>query len=122
MLPITRVTIPGPPRTKKNHSRLVWRGKNPRILPSEAYEQWEAVGLAKCRIEGPKQLNGPLNCRATIYRQTLTGDAVGYYQAIADFLQKAGVVIDDKWIVSWDGTRLDKDADQPRIELVLEAH
>ena len=119
-LPLTQVTIPGPPRTKKNHTRLIWCGGKPRIMPSEAYLEWEKSGLQTCTIKGPKSLAEPLNVRATIYRATLTGDAVGYYQAIGDFLQKAGVVVDDKWLVSWDGTRLDKDAASPRVELTLE--
>ena len=119
-LPLTTVMIPGPPRTKKNHSRIVRYGGKAGILPSEAYMEWEANGLKTCKIKGRKGLAEPLNVRATIYRATLTGDAVGYYQAIGDFLQKAGVVVDDKWLVSWDGTRLDKDAASPRVELTLE--
>lgn len=121
MTTLSTVVIPGPPRTKKNHSRLVWNGQRPRILPSKAYEDWEAVALAKCKIQGAKYIGVPVNCRANIYRDKATGDAVGYYQALADFLQKACVVLDDKWIVSWDGTRMSKDADNPRVELTLEA-
>jgi hypothetical protein len=31
------------------------------------------------------------------------------------------VVADDKWIKQWDGSRLAKDADWPRIDVVLTA-
>jgi len=115
------LVIYGPPRTKKNHGRRVWAPKQQRAVhvPSEAYEAWCAVAL----MQIPKSLrlpDQPYNCRALIYRTRSAGDAVGYYQAIADMLQAAGVVSDDKWIVSWDGSRLRKDARNPRVELVIE--
>lgn len=61
-----------------------------------------------------------LNCRALFFRDANAGDAVGYYQGLADVLQEAGILQDDVSIVSWDGTRLTKDANDPRVELVLE--
>jgi hypothetical protein len=63
----------------------------------------------------------PLNCCAIFYRDADRGDAVGYYQGLADALEAAGVVADDKWIKQWDGSRLAKDADWPRIDVVLTA-
>lgn len=118
---LVSVVIPGAPRTKKNHSRIVWNGNRPRILPSKAHEEWAEQAERRCTIKGRKAIAEPVNCRASIYREALTGDAVGFYQAIADLLEKVGVVENDKWIVSWDGTRLMKDAKEPRIELCLEA-
>ena len=61
----------------------------------------------------------PVNCAALFYRDALRGDAVGFYQGLADVLEKAGIVENDKFIVSWDGSRLRKDAARPRVELVL---
>lgn len=78
----------------------------------------------------------PVNCMAIFYRQKNIGDAVGFYQALADLLEicqdckqkkrkcqcyqfGARVLDDDKWIVSWDGSRLSKDKDNPRIEVLL---
>jgi len=61
-----------------------------------------------------------VNCRALFYRDALRGDAVGYYQALADALEEAGIVKNDRLIVSWDGSRLLKDADIPRIEVTLD--
>ena len=48
-------------------------------------------------------------------------DAVGYYQALADALESAGVLSNDKWITQWDGSRLAKDAERSRIEVTLTA-
>lgn len=63
----------------------------------------------------------PLNCAAIFYRDANRGDAVGYYQWLADALESAGVLSNDKWIVQWDGSRLAKDAKRPRIEVTLTA-
>jgi Holliday junction resolvase RusA-like endonuclease len=40
-------------------------------------------------------------------------------QALADTLEAAGVVPDDKYIAAWDGSRLLKDAADPRVEVTL---
>jgi hypothetical protein len=44
---------------------------------------------------------------------------VGYYQGLADLLESRGILANDKHIVSWDGSRLLKDAARPRVELIL---
>jgi len=104
-------------------------------LPSDAYREMERqlVAWAKTTIvQDPTRddeplwlahtaLAQPLNCAAIFYRDADRGDAVGYYQALADSLEAAGVVADDKWIKQWDGSRLAKDANRPRIEVVLTA-
>lgn len=120
------------PRTKKNHPVLVpARGKHgqpiQKLLPSEAYRAWNAIAqirLLPVRQEvwrtHPEGLAMPLNCKALFYRDAERGDANGYYQGLADALQEAGVVKDDVWIRQWDGSRLLKDRDNPRIEVTLE--
>lgn len=112
-------TIPGKPRTKKNHG---WRTKRGRQMPSHAYAAWSKEALLHLCVlmAGRPTIQGPVNCRALFYRDALRGDAVGYYQALADTLEDARVVHDDVLIVSWDGSRLLKDAKNPRIEVVLE--
>jgi Holliday junction resolvase RusA-like endonuclease len=117
------MVIVGPPRTKKNSGEM-WRPKQggTRYMPSPAYRRWEAAALPQLRIQwaGRAAITGPVNVRATFYREANVGDAVGYYQALADALEKAGVVENDKLIVSWDGTRMRKDAERPRIEFEIE--
>ena len=61
----------------------------------------------------------PVAHRVAMLRDALRGDLLGYLDGIADALQEAGVVEDDKWILGWDGSRLDKDAAAPRVELVI---
>ncbi len=40
-------------------------------------------------------------------------------EGLADILEAAGIVEDDKWIVSWDGSRLEVDHKRPRVEVEL---
>lgn len=126
-----------PPRTKKNSATMLPNRARPVLIPSNAYLKWERAairsllgeGIIKAHIDlsgektyrvvGAKAIDYAVNCRALIYREMRSGDAVGFYQAIGDFLQLAGVVVNDKFIVSWDGTRLLKDPVRPRVELEL---
>lgn len=119
--PILRFIIHGAPRTKKNHG---WRTKTGRQMPSKAFAEWNKqaqMWLMTVRVlyRDMLPIDKPVNCRALFYRDAERGDAVGYYQALADALQEARIVEDDKLIVSWDGSRLSKDAEGPRIWVEL---
>ena len=120
-------TLPVTPRTKKNsrvHAKV--RGRTV-PLPSDAYREMERLIVSWCCARLGKiarlsyTLAQPLNCAAIFYRDANRGDAVGYYQGLADALESAGVLSNDKWIVQWDGSRLAKDAKRPRIEVTLTA-
>lgn len=130
--------LPVTPRTKKNsRTHVRKRAKTGNMitvpLPSDAYRGMESgiKDWARSRAgeiyRGPEwygpylRLAQPLNCGAIFYRDADRGDAVGYYQGLADALEAAGVVADDKWIRQWDGSRLAKDASRPRIEVTLTA-
>lgn len=118
-------TILGAPRTKKNHGRRIKRGRRIFHVPSEAHEAWAGPAVLQIRQQwrritvdgGPCMMQ--VNVRALFYRDANRGDAVGYYQALADALEAAGVVEDDKLCVSWDGSRLLVDRVRPRIEVTL---
>jgi Holliday junction resolvase RusA-like endonuclease len=114
--------IPGAPRTKKNHGRRIQRGGRKYDIPSAAYEAWNIqaqIHLMLGRQSRPNTITTEVNCAAIFYRDALTGDAVGYYQGLADALEEAGIVSNDKLIVSWDGSRMLKDADDPRVDVTL---
>lgn len=119
--------IPGPPRTLKNHG---WRTKSGKQMPSKAYQAWNQTAQLhlldwklKMRQYGEHApllpITVPVNCRALFYRDRLAGDAVGYFQGLADTLEEARIVENDVLVVSWDGSRLFKDAANPRIEVTL---
>jgi Holliday junction resolvase RusA-like endonuclease len=99
----------------------------PKPLPSEAYEEWEKNALSQCvgikvqlaslGVELP--ILAPVSVEAAVYRERDTGDAVGYYQAVGDMLQAAGILKDDRQIEDWDGSRRLKDAANPRVEIFI---
>ena len=131
--------IPGPPRTKKTSNRVISIPKKgahrcarcghmpgfPKVLPSEAYEQWEAAAVLHCAIikaalrsvgvELP--ITAPVSVDAQIYRDRNVGDVCGYQQAIGDMLQDAGIISNDSQIEDWDGTRRRIDRESPRVEI-----
>jgi Holliday junction resolvase RusA-like endonuclease len=133
--------VHGPPRTKKTHNRVVnipFKGSSrcracgripgtPRVLPSEQYELWEKSALAQSFgiKDGLKRagVNLPIaslvNINAQVYREANIGDLAGYLQAIGDMLQKAGILLNDSQIDGWDGSRRQKDATNPRVEIFI---
>jgi hypothetical protein len=124
-------SILGAPRTKKNHGRLVFAGRRrrPRILPSQAHEEWYGralpqVCVARMRLTQEGRvlpISEPVNVQAKFYRERATGDATGYYQALGDLLERGGILENDVLIESWDGSRRLKDAVCPRIDVVITA-
>lgn len=66
-------------------------------------------------------LGAPLNCRALVYlgnRQH--GDTLGYLQGLADLLEARRVVENDRFLVTWDGSRCVHDGSVPRVDVTLE--
>ena len=128
MIITPKFTLYGSPRTKKNSLRRIRRGRRTLSISSAAHERWEWIAKKSLPVARQQLIEAglklpitvPLNARVQIYREAYSGDAVGYYQAVADWLQKVGIVENDRQIRSWDGTRLQKDADLPRVEIVLE--
>lgn len=142
-----RYTILGTPRTKKNSQRITSHGGILPSAAFEAYEKGAVfipaiptsviaaryaheVELRRAKAERRKPRAcatdrpsvvpiGPLNMCAVVYRATDVGDLFGYLQGIADMLQNAGVIADDKWIKMSDGSRLEKDPKTPRVEVLL---
>lgn len=134
----------GPPRTKKTSNRIYqvpkkggrkcfgcgqWRpGESfTKIMPSEQYELWEADALSqmigikmKLGARGVRlPIAGLVSIEALIYRDADQGDVAGFHQAIGDMLQAAGVLLNDKQIEDWDGTRRLKDRANPRVEISI---
>lgn len=126
-----RLTIVGAPRTKKTSSRIIGSGPKcnacgkrtgrPFLIPSEENVAWtkDAVRQLREQLAGRAGFTVPVNCRILIYRDRAVGDAVNFFQASADALETAKVVENDRLIVSWDGSRLLKDAGNPRVEILL---
>jgi Holliday junction resolvase RusA-like endonuclease len=113
--------ILGAPRTKKTSNRVLRFGRFNKVVPSAAWLAWRDIAVPQLRLQwaGRAPIDQSINVAAVFYRDAKRGDAVGYYQSLADVLQEAGVVIDDKVITSWDGSRLSKDALNARVEVEI---
>ncbi len=144
-----RFVILGPPRTKKNSRRRKYSFAQKRTfsVESEAQEKWAVAAAEQLQIQRNAYLRrggagarwepirGDVHVRALVYRDADRGDLVGYLQAIGDVLEaltlrhatkrrppsKGGIIVDDKQIKSWDGSRLLLDRDNPRVEIYVEA-
>jgi hypothetical protein len=117
----TTITLSGIPRTKKNSGQIaIGRDGKPHVFPSKAWRAWVKTVQAN---HGKKSLftlpDRPYNCEAVFYCDANRGDANGYYQGLADLLEKWGLISNDKWIVSWDGSRLEVDRVLPRVVFTL---
>lgn len=116
-------TVYGAPRTKKNSLRIMrGRGGTPFVAQSRQANAWElhAVLQLQAKSHGlPAWVRGPVNLRARIYRERDVGDLGNYLAAVCDALQASGVVENDREILGFDGSRLLKDAKNPRCEITL---
>lgn len=124
------LVVRGAPRTKKT-SNQIWRAKKGRriIVPSQAWLLWVATASIRWYTadEAPQLWPRParplldwrVNVCATFFRDADRGDAVGYYQGLADLLERFGIVPNDRLFVSWDGSTLRVDRDEPRVEVTL---
>lgn len=121
-VPSVSFIVHGAPRTKKNHTRILRVRGRVVVAQSESHDAWANTAILQLRAKShglPAWIRGPVNLRARIYRERDTGDLGNYLAAICDALQAAGVVTDDREILGFDGSRLLKDAKNPRVDIVL---
>lgn len=135
--------VRGAPRSKKTSNRVVnigpmcrhcgKRGGFPKVLPSLAYEEWEADAIRQCMVIKPKlraagvelPIVHPIGIEALFYlAPTKAGsmrldcpDLSNLLEALADMLQEAGVIQDDRLIEDWDGSR--RLLGDPRVEVFI---
>lgn len=118
--------IPGAPRTKKNHSRIVVNRATgrPMVIPAKEYKEYEercALHISH-QIRGIK-INEPVNLKCVYYMPTRHKvDLANLLGATCDILVKYGVLEDDnsRIVVSHDGSRVDYDKEDPRVEITIE--
>ena len=116
-------TIPLPPITKKNHSRIITAHGRPMIIPSKQYTDYEKeCALFIPRLDEP--INTPVNINAIFYKQTRRAcDLTNHLQALDDILVKYKVIADDNRnvVYSVDGSRVLYDKNNPRTEVIITA-
>lgn len=114
------LTILGHPVTKKNSQILRCRGGRPLIVQSKKYRQYEKMVLAQMvHYTGPRY-NCPVRVNARYYlKDNRWPDLNNLMAGTADILEKAGIIENDRQIVSWDGSRIMGKSEEPRVEIVI---
>lgn len=127
-----RFTIPGDPRTKKNSSRILYKGARcpvckkgtPFVKPSESYETYEAASLWQLRCRREKPIDQAVNVKCLYYMETQRAvDLNNLLEATCDILVKAHVLADDnsRIVAGHDGSRVLYDKGNPRVEITITA-
>jgi hypothetical protein len=117
---VLRLTLFGPPRTKKAHNQVMMSGGRLVVAPSKAWLEWRDSLWRSGQMPSPVRLPAePVNCEALFYRDKDTGDVHGFYQGLADVLEEGGVLPNDRFVKSWNGSLLLIDRGCPRIEITL---
>jgi Holliday junction resolvase RusA-like endonuclease len=132
-----KIILPGSIRSKKNskqplpipcekstlYKKYSRAGIKPvRIIlqPSKAYQEWEKAARAAFLAEFgridliPKDT--PIHVKAVAYIKGVAPDLSGMCESVGDCLE-GFVWIDDRQIVSWDGSRVFRDKENPRTEI-----
>lgn len=116
--------IPVRPATKKNSGQIVMRGKDPVLIPSKNYLQFEKSCLPYLKEvkDTAGVINYPVNVQCTFFTETKRKiDLPNLLNAIDDAMVKSGLIIDDNRdiIAGHDGSRVYHDKFNPRIEIVI---
>lgn len=118
-----RFVILGKPPVKKNSQRIVVnKTTNARfIMPGSKYKKWHAHAVTQLKAQWRDEPHsGFVHVRAHFFLPDLRRvDLSNLLEAPADALEEAGVLENDYWISSWDGSRRLLDRNNPRIELTV---
>ena len=117
-----KITIPIPPRTKKNSQRIVLVKGRPIVMPSAEYKRYEkACAPFMPKLKEP--IADPVNVKCVYYMPTRRRvDLTNLLEATADLLVTYGVLADDNRHVMYavDGSRVFYDKERPRCEIEIE--
>ena len=119
-----KITIPLEPRTKKNGARIYGR----RLLPSKAFEQYEAECmqyLRPCPVKQP--IDYPVNIKALYYVPLFKNgnrkriDKTNLESALMDILVEYKILADDDStiVVTTDGSRVIHIKGQGKTEITI---
>ena len=120
-----KLTLHGRPITKKN-SQIPIRTKTGKffIIQSKQYRAYEKDCLEQIREQWVLKptLMSNLSVQALYYMpDRRRPDLLNLLQATADIIEKAGVIGNDRDIVSFDGSRImEVDKENPRVEIYIE--
>ena len=116
------IIIPGPPTTKKNSQ--VARCINGRwvIIQSKVYRAYEKAALGSLGQYRGRRFSGPVEVTVHYWlKDNRRPDLNNLMAATADILEKAGIIRNDRDIISWDGSRIMGSSPNPRAEITIRA-
>lgn len=118
-----KLIITGQPVTKKNSTVVRCLNGKPLVLPSKAYRAYEKHAIRLLKAEAGQTFSGLIAVRVLYWlKDNRRPDLTNLLQATADILEKAGMITNDRNIVSWDGSRImGTDRDNPRAEIEITA-
>jgi Holliday junction resolvase RusA-like endonuclease len=113
--PEARLVIPGQPATKKNSQVARCVNGKPVVIQSKFYRAYEKVALnALLGFRGPR-FSGPVEVTVHYWlKDNRRPDLNNLMAATADILEKAGLIHNDRDIISWDGSRIVGVSPHPR--------
>lgn len=118
-----KLTLYGDPRTKKNSVRILrTRSGAPFVAPSKAYVDYEKDCLLQIK-RSRSPVSARVNVRCVYYMKTARRvDLANLIEATTDILVKARVLEDDnsKIVAAHDGSRVELDRENPRVEIEIE--
>jgi Holliday junction resolvase RusA-like endonuclease len=115
-----RLVIPGQPATKKNSQVARCVNGKPVVLQSKAYRTYEKMALQALLACPRVGFAGPVVVTVHYWlKDKRRPDLNNLMAATADILERAGVIVDDREIVSWDGSRIMGTSTNPRAEITI---
>lgn len=119
-----RIILKGQPITKKNHQQIMLNKTTGKrfVMQSGAYKLYEEDCLWQLKKYSNLKIDYKIQLTCLYYLANARApDLLNLLAATADILEKAGVITNDKNIVSFDGSRIvGTDENNPRVEIKIE--
>jgi Holliday junction resolvase RusA-like endonuclease len=122
---MARLILPGRPMTKKNSEQIIRNARSgkPGIIQSPQYRRYEEACLWYLLSFRAPRFIGQVHVTVSYWMPNRRSwpDLIGLEQSTADILERAKIIVNDRDIVSWDGSRIaGVDKDNPRTAIEIE--
>jgi len=117
---MAQLTIPGRPVPKKNSMVVRCINGKPVVVQSRTYRDYEKQALRSLADYRGPRFSGPVEVTAGYWlADHRRPDLNNLMAATADILEKAGIIRNDRDIISWDGSRIMGVSPTPRTDITL---
>ncbi len=119
-----KMVIYGNPATKKNSMQIYKNNRTgrPFLTQSKRYKDYARDCAMQITGKYKQAIDYPINLKCVYYRKTKHRvDLTNLLAATCDILTDCGVITDDNYkiVKSHDGSRIDFDKDNPRVEIEI---